>query len=262
MTSPQFIMDIMREQDLRYFTIVDSEYRLQYQQWQPISLEESVSRLKKFIDHCSTNTMFRINLYPTNERLKDGTPKRDGLSYEVMITESLREKDRAVEGMQNQNTPMMGFDQYVDKAYNAGSMGAIDLDRYLTTKDEILRLQLRIQQLEMEKKYIEDKAARDLEALRNEHERKSSKEERIMGIASQFFPMVMGGGQSPMNGFEPEIIEHMTQPSVTPKDKIINSVNKLMTLDPNFVRNIEKLAKLAEEKPMVYKMAVEQLNQF
>ena len=260
MTSPQFIMDIMREQDLRYFTIVDSEYRLQYQQWQPISLEESIARLKKFIDHCSINTMFRINLYSTNERLKDGTPKRDGLSYEVMITESLREKQNISEAQSQ--TPMMGFDQYVDKAYNAGSMGAIDLDRYLTSKDQILQLQLKIQQLEMEKKYIEDKSARDLEALRNEYERKNSKEERIMGIASQFFPMVMGGNQSPMNGLDVEELPTMNKTTETPKDKVVKSINFLMQHDPDFVRNIAKLAELAEKKPMVYKMAVEQLNQF
>lgn len=261
MTSPEFIMEVMREQDLRYFTILDSEYRLQYQQWQPISLEESVARLKRFIDNCSVNSIFRINLYSTNERLKDGSPKRDGLTYEVMITESLRDKQRVTDNPQQ--TPMMGFDQFVDKAYSAGSMGAIDLDRYLTTKDQILQLQLKIQQLEMEKKYIEDKAVRDLETLRNEYERKSSKEEKIMGIASQFFPMIVGGGQSPMNGIvEPQIENNMTNTTETPKDKVIKAINTLMASDPNFVRNIEKLAKLAQEKPMVYKMAVEQLNQF
>lgn len=260
MTSPEFIIDVMREQDLRYFTIVDSEYRLQYQQWQPISLEESITRLKKFIDHCSTNTIFRISLYNTNERLKDGTPKRDGLTYEVMITESLREKQKMAE-IPSQ-TPMMGLDGYVDKAYSAGAMGAIDLDRYLSTKDQILQLQLKIQQLEMEKKYIEDKSARDLENLRNEYERKSSKEERIMGIASQFFPMMVGGNQSPMNGFDTDTDVIMDKKTETPKDKVVKSINFLMQHDPDFVINISKLAELAEKKPMVYKMAVQQLNQF
>ena len=177
-----------------------------------------------------------------------------------MLFRSLREKQNISEAQSQ--TPMMGFDQYVDKAYNAGSMGAIDLDRYLTSKDQILQLQLKIQQLEMEKKYIEDKSARDLEALRNEYERKNSKEERIMGIASQFFPMVMGGNQSPMNGLDVEELPTMNKTTETPKDKVVKSINFLMQHDPDFVRNIAKLAELAEKKPMVYKMAVEQLNQF
>jgi hypothetical protein len=257
MTTPEFVIDVMREQDLRYYLIQDSEYRTMYQQWQPISLEESVARFERFIKNCSTNSIFRINLFGTNERLKDGTPKRDGLTYEVMITESLRDKKQ--EQPQYQQAGMNGFDGYVDKAYNAGSMGAIDLDRYLSSKDEILKLQLRIQQLEMENRYLTDRNTRDLESLRKEYEAKNSKEEKIMGIAGQFFPMIMGGGgQSPMNGIteEPETMEKIS----STKEKVINAVNELMAHDPNFVKNIQALSKLCKESPAIYKIAVEKLN--
>ena len=67
MTTPEFVIDVMREQDLRYYLIQDAEYRTMYQQWQPISLEESVARLERFIKNCSTNSIFRINLFATNE---------------------------------------------------------------------------------------------------------------------------------------------------------------------------------------------------
>jgi hypothetical protein len=256
MTTPEFVIDVMREQDLRYYLIQDAEYRTMYQQWQPISLEEAVARLERFIKNCSTNSIFRINLFATNERLKDGTPKRDGLTYEVMITESLRDKKQ--EQQQFQQAPINGFEGYVDKAYNAGSMGAIDLDRYLSSKDEILKLQLRIQQLEMENRYLTDRNARELESLRKEYEAKNSKEEKIMGIAGQFFPMIMGGMQSPMNGIteEPETMEKIS----TTKEKVINAVNELMAHDPNFVKNIQSLAKLCKENPTIYKIAVEKLN--
>ena len=257
MTTPEFVIDVMREQDLRYYLIQDAEYRTMYQQWQPISLEEAVARLQRFIKNCSTNSIFRINLFATNERLKDGTPKRDGLTYEVMITESLRDKEK--EQPQFQGQPINGFDGYVEKAYSAGSMGAIDLDRYLSSKDEILKLQLRIQQLEMENRYLTDKNARDLESLRKEYDGKNSKEEKIMGIASQLFPMIMGGGQqSPMNGIteEPETMEKIS----TTKEKVIGAVNELMAYDPNFVKNIQSLAKLCKENPTIYKIAVEKLN--
>lgn len=257
MTTPEFVIDVMREQDLRYYLIQDAEYRTMYQQWQPIALQEAISRLERFIKNCSTNSIFRINLFSTNERLKDGTPKRDGLTYEVMITESLRDKKQEPQYQQQQ--PIQGFEGYVDKAYNAGSMGAIDLDRYLTSKDEILKLQLRIQQLEMENRYLSDKNTRDMESLRKEYEAKNSKEEKIMGIAGQFFPMIMGAGtQSPMNGIteEPETMEKIS----TTKEKVITAVNELMAHDPNFVKNIQSLAKLCKESPVIYKLAVEKLN--
>ena len=41
--------------------------------------------------------------------------------------------------------------------------------------------------------------------------------------------------------------------------KLNAAINKLMKLDYNFVANIEKLAELAENKPTLYKMAVNQL---
>jgi len=44
------------------------------------------------------------------------------------------------------------------------------------------------------------------------------------------------------------------------KNKIIESVNKLIKTDPNFPENLAKLAQLAEKKPAIYKSAVDYLN--
>lgn len=47
---------------------------------------------------------------------------------------------------------------------------------------------------------------------------------------------------------------------MTDKEKILAAINKLAKLDPQLGENLTKLAKLAEEKPFIYKQAIQQLN--
>ena len=63
-----------------------------------------------------------------------------------------------------------------------------------------------------------------------------------------------GGGGVNINGIgDAPVMESLTT------TKLNAAINKLMKLDYNFVANIEKLAELAENKPTLYKMAVNQL---
>lgn len=47
---------------------------------------------------------------------------------------------------------------------------------------------------------------------------------------------------------------------MTDKEKILAAINKLSKLDPQLADNLTKLAKLADEKPFIYKQAIQQLN--
>lgn len=271
MVAPSFIIDTMKELDYRYFTILDSNYNIVYQMFQPVSLDESVKRMKKFLENASS-AMYRIHIYPTNEKLKNGEPKSQGFQYEVMLTESLKSDKENTndfdvtaqlnQGMGNPNQ------QYVDSLLTNGNsmMGGVGLDRYLGEKDKIMELQLRIQQLEMEKKYLEEKLERRESELKKDFESQLSTENRIQGIINNVLPTFMNGfQQAPMNGVgatHPDVEQSknnaMNQPN--PKEKVINAVNTLMKLDDKFPENIEKLAKLIQEKPAIYQMAVQYLN--
>ena len=256
MTTPEFVMDTMREMDCKYFTIHDPNYRLMYQSWQNLPIEQVVGRFKKFVDSLSTNTLFRVTIYESNERLKNGEPKHDGMSYEVMKTDSLRD---APQESHSAEQGMGGFDGFVHKAYNAGSMGAIDLDRYLSSKDEILGLKLQIQQLQNEIRYLQDKHNMELQMVRREYEDKLSSDRKIEGVIGAVLPHM--GGMFGMGGNGINGINGVEAPA-SPKEKVLAAINELMKLDPDFVNNITALAELAKSKPMVYKMAVQQLKNF
>jgi hypothetical protein len=271
MVTPSFIIDTMQELDYRYFSVLDSNYNIVYQMFQPVSLDESVKRMKKFLENASS-AMYRIHIYPTNEKLKNGEPKSQGFQYEIMLTESLKDDKNSKSSEFNAGQMgggMNGMGNYVDSLMTNGNsmMGGVGLDRYLGEKDRIMELQLRIQQLEMEKKYLEEKLERRESELKKDFESQMSTENRIQGIINNVLPTFMSGfQQAPMNGVGQtqtnNFIPNMNNAPNTqnPKDKVINAVNKLMQLDDKFPENIDKLAKLCQDKPAIYQMAVQYLN--
>jgi hypothetical protein len=256
MVNPNFIKDTMREMDCRFFQIEDAYGRTMYHQWQNVSLDEAVQRFQRFVDSCALNSSFRVSIYSSNERFKNGEPKETGMSYEVMITEQPK-KENTISGF-NQNNQMnndpMGI---AEKMYNVGSMGAIGLDQYLASKQSEMSLLLEIQNLKNEIRYLQDKHSMEMERMRRDHEDAIASDKKIEGIIGTVLPTLgLGGGGLGLAGVPIGSVQDDS------KRKVIDCVNKLLKVDPNFPTNIEKLCILAENKPTVYQMAVQQLNSF
>jgi hypothetical protein len=267
MVNPVFIIDTMREMDYRYFVILDMQFNTVYQQFQPVSMEEAVKRFERFLKNAGS-AMYRVRIYQNNERKVSGEPKGNFFQYEIMLTESVKgpeEPDTNFPARSNP-TPINGSglpDAMQSVMTQGGMMGGVGLDRYLSEKDRILELMLRIQQLELEKKYLEEKLERRESELRREMEQQNSSETRIQGIINNVLPNLMAGfqGQAPMNGIPQSNSNNMdNKTQETEKNAIVNAVNKLMKIDPDFAKNISALADLAAKKPDVYKMAVNYLN--
>lgn len=268
MVNPKFIIETMKELDYRYWIVTDSNYNKLYEMFQPVSIDDSVKRFEKFIKSAGSG-MYRVFIYNTNQRKNNGDPVKDGFQYETMLTDTLKSDEderNVVMPTPQQPVGFNGIDAMGQIMTQGGIMGGVGLDRYLGEKDRILELQLRIQQLEMEKKYLEEKLERRESELKRDFESKLSSEARIQGIINNVLPTFMngfmGGANAPMNGI-PDT-ETITKPMENTKDtqtqRIISSVNKLIKLDPNFAENIEKLAALREKSPSTYETAVKMLN--
>jgi hypothetical protein len=249
--SLDFIKDTMREQDLRFFVIRDSEYRPQYEQMQPVSMDESLRRFDNFFAN-ARNSIYHVFVYKGNQKKVDGQPKGVPYEYEVMLTDSIKDKE---------SVPINGM-----MGYGSGGQG-VPLDNFLNSKDEIMNLKLQVMRLEMEKGQMKDMYERDIERMKADHEKSMSSESRIQGIVGQIAPMFGFGGANSINGIS-GIMSSMTQEPhqdinnlstntmTTQKEKIIAAVNELIKLDPNFPDNLELLVNLAKNKPAVYKQAV------
>lgn len=260
MINPNFIAETMKDMDLRFFAVEDSYGRMIYQQFQNISLDEAIKRYNKFIDNCATNSTFNVTLYQTNERLRNGRPKDEGMTYEVLIQEKKKEGSdrRPIDGWYG-GRGMGNVDEIAEMTYRAGSMGAIDLDRYLSAQNEITRLNMEVAQLKMDKKYMEDKHQMELDRIRKEYEDKLGSDRKIEGIVGTILPHLGLGGTSEEMGMAGIPMNGVTE-AVSPKEKVLQAVNKLIKLDPSFPDNITKLSQLAETKPAIYQLAVKQLN--
>jgi len=261
MVNPNFIKDTMREMDCRFFQIEDAYGRTMYHQWQNVSLDEAIQRFQRFVDSCALNSSFRVNIYNSSEKFKNGEPKEAGMSYEVMITEAPR-KENPISGFQNQNNNMNGDPMGIaEKMYNVGSMGAIGLDQYLASKQSEMGYMLEIQNLKNEIRYLTDKHGMEMERMRRDHEDAIASDKKIEGIIGTVLPTLGLGGSFGMAGI-PNNSVPIGSVQDDSKRKVIECVNKLLRVDPNFPDNIEKLCNLAENKPTVYQMAVQQLNSF
>jgi hypothetical protein len=256
MVKPQFVIDTMREQDYRFFIVTDSDYRVVYQSTQNIPLEESIKRLQKFYDSAETG-LYRVQISPSNDLRRDGSFKVDGFMYEIMLNKSL---DNQKEEIRNMGMGGMGYDTPQNPF----------LDRYIGSLENTSNLNAQMLLLQKEMEY-----ERRLRDLRDEYEKKmrdleaNSGMSGIMGeIVKELGPQAMKAfstkmNQQPINGIDDT--ETMEQQKVinnmsTQKEKLLEAVNTLIKLDPNFPENLAKLAELAKNKPSVYKMAVEYLK--
>jgi len=257
MTTPEFVISTMKEMDAKYFTIHDTNFRLVYHQWQNVTIDEAIKRFKNFCENAATNSIFNVGVYQSNLRLKNGEPKEEGLSFEIQIPNKIEQvDDRKTIGM-GSPYDITGF---AGDLYQAGTKGAIDLQTYLAAKDEIMKLNMEIQQLKMENRYLTDRTTSEMDRLRREYDEKLSSDKKIEGVIGAVLPHLGLGatnlGLSGINGIGTQVEQEV----MNTKDKVINAVNVLIKNDPNFATNIEKLAKLVVDKPTIYAMAVQQLN--
>lgn len=257
MVNPNFVIEQMKDLDYKYFVVEDMAGNPVTHSWQVLPLDKAVERFKSFLKNCSVGSSFVVYIFKSNERLKNGEPTRTNvpMRYEIFINEPFERP---------QTQGMNGFDGMgnslgiAENMYRAGAMGSIGLDTYISAKDEILMLKLKIQQLEMENRYLQDKHQSDVDRLTKDYEDKLASDKKIEGIIGSVLP-AMGLGGNGIAGFS-QTIKEETMEKETSKDKVIKAINTLLSSDPNFVENITKLAELSKRNPAVYEMAVKQLN--
>lgn len=257
MVKQEFVTNVMQEQDLRYFAVLNPNLEMVYTSFQPLDLATAQKRLQSFFDSAQSGVYY-VKLYSNNKLKADGSPRGDGLTFEIMINPSLKEKEPL--------PPMPGDS-------GMGGMGGSPtnawLDRFLGSKDNLseLRMELIKHQLQAD----HDRKVRELEEAHKKaiEEKENRWEERIMGIASSLAPDLLKsfGGGKPMNGVGEAEPETKTETNNNPnmneeqkKQRILTALNTLVSLDPNFADNLEKLAKLAKSNPAVYRQAVTMLN--
>lgn len=258
MVNPNFVIEQMKDLDYKYFVVEDMAGNPVTHSWQVLPTDRAIERFKSFLKNCSVGSSFVVYIFRTNERLKNGEPTRTNtpMRYEIFINEPYgQENKQGMNGFDGMGNPM----DIATNMYRAGALGSIGLDTYIGAKDEILMLKLKIQQLEMENRYLQDKHQSELDRVTKDYEDKLTSDRKIEGIIGSVLPAIGLGGNG-IAGFNQTTNNQEVMEKETSKDKIIKAVNSLLESDPNFVENITKLAQLSKKNPAVYELAVKQLN--
>lgn len=249
MIAPDFLLDIMKDLDAKYFRVYNMDYGRMYENFQQVSLNEAQKRMEDFFKRAGDGS-YRVVLFKNNALKANGQPKEEGFEYEVVKSASLQDDSPKTQGM-------AGMD------FQGGYMGAVDMPTHLASKDQIMELRLQLLAKDNEIARLQDK----IEDLSRKHETEIANAKNPQELIKQVAPSILGAvqgldlssfgkkPQSPMNGVEETMEQTQSKQAL-----MVQAVNKLIKLDPEFADNICKLAELAERNPSVYKMAVEQLK--
>lgn len=262
MMTPDFLVDVMKDLDLRYFRIFNMDYARMYENFQPVSLQQAQDRMRDFFKRAGDGS-YRVILFKNGKLKANGQPAEEGFEYEVVKSSTL----------QDNNPPAGngGLGGVGGMNFHGGYMGAVDMPTHLASKDQIMELRLQLLSKENEIARLNDRI-NDLERRHLEElEKAKNPQELIKSVAPTIMGAIQGmdlskfTGQAPMNGVAPqEVINNFSTNIMsnvnTAQKTMVESINKLIKIDPNFPINIAKLAELAEKKPEIYKMAVQQLN--
>lgn len=237
----EFIIEVMRELNHKYFVVLTPSYDTIYLCMQDgISMEESVKRLQKFFDSCEAG-MYVVKIFDSNQVKKNGDPVREGLTYEVILQPTLKEP-QPIQGMGQPGMP-----QTIDSGF---------LDKFLGSKDDIaaLRVQFIEQGLRNEKDAAIAQIRREYEDKIRELEKKDGISGILQSLIPEFAPHIMGMATKALQ--RTPIAGVGEDDSNDKKTMILSAIKILTGLDPDFAENITKLAELAQKNPAMYQMGI------
>jgi hypothetical protein len=186
MTNPDYILEFMRENDMRYFIIANSFDRETTRQFNDMGLDEAVRKMKRFFDNNSG--FHRIKLYQSNEILRGGKPKQEPAMFEINISpESYGKKNNPGEG---QNSPIGNLSNYTHPAPSP-SGAIVGVDQYLNIHSINADLKAENEKLKMQLEYMQNNYEKELENLRREMEVKIKEAQDSNQIFSQGLGLLM-----------------------------------------------------------------------
>lgn len=239
-TTIEYLENLMKESgDMIFFTITDSSDNLVYdQQNENLTLPQALDCLKNFFKF--NEGIFNVKL--RNRRIVSGKGFREFGAFTIVNTPEYK-------------TKINGISETPENNYSASFGSSSDIQSLiaqLQKKDE------RIQEL-IHSNFMQLMAERDkltnmqMEMLRKEM---ANPNQAFDAAALQAVTGMFGGGSPAINGLGDPVISNPTDST----QRLNTAIRTLIKIDPNFVSNIEKLAKLATNNKAMYNMAIQQLN--
>lgn len=272
-SSLNFVFQQFETEKFRYFGIYDEDGDLVFSQNDLIDAERALTKLRNFFR--DNQGYFTIRIYNKKLSNTNNLVARDNSTiakYNVEVSAPVL--PQGVSGLSGMGgNSLLPPDDPRSNAPNMfqllGQMSAVEQQMKLMEKDhqhyrEMKELQDRIAKMEEEQG-----KAKGMGAIVDRLGEQFSDPQVLLGLisgVSALFnkkpePVVPMHGIErndimPMNGVDEQVVNNLS----TRREKMVSAVNFLMQHDKDFPENISKLAALAQNKPLIYSMAVQYLN--
>lgn len=184
MTNPEYILEFMRDNDMRFYTISNTFDRETVRKFEDRSLDDAIREMKRFLKN---NTGFhRIYLFQTNEILRGGKPKGNPAIFEVSVQGNEFREDKPEE-----NKPSMGLAGQLTAPSPSPSGAIVGVDQYLNIHQVNSELRTENEKLKMQLEYMKQNHERELEQLRRDMDGKIKEAQDSNQMFSQGLGLIM-----------------------------------------------------------------------
>jgi len=193
MTSPEYVIEFMRDADLRYFIVANGYDKDVLRHFAPTELEESVKILQRFLEK-STGS-YRVKLYNSNELKRDGYPRAYPQTFEVHLTgKKLFEEEE-----EKKPAGMGGFEGLGYSPYQSGEK--ISIEQYVAALNENADLKRQVATLELRIEFLKEQVDRDKEMMKSEFEREKARMKEDGSMQKMAMEYLTNGGVDWKNVF-------------------------------------------------------------
>ena len=184
MTNPEYILEFMRDNDMRFYTISNTFDRETVRKFEDRSLDDAIREMKRFLKN---NTGFhRIYLFQTNEILRGGKPKGNPAIFEVSVQGNEFREDKPEET----KTPI-GLTGQMNAPSPSPSGAIVGVDQYLNIHQINADLKTENEKLKMQLDYMKQNHERELEQLRRDMDSKIKEAQDSNQMFSQGLGLIM-----------------------------------------------------------------------
>jgi hypothetical protein len=272
-SSLNFVFQQFETEKFRYFGIYDEDGDLVFSQNELVDADKALTKLRNFFR--DNQGYFTIRIYNKKLSNTNNLVARDNSTiakYNVEVSAPVL--PQGVSGLSGMGgNSLLPPDDPRSNAPNMfqllGQMSAVEQQMKLMEKDhqhyrEMKELQDRIAKMEEEQGKSKGMGA-IVDRLGEQFSDPQVLLGLISGVSALFNkkpePVVPMHGIErndimPMNGVDEQVVNNLS----TRREKMVSAVNFLMQHDKDFPENISKLATLAQNKPLIYSMAVQYLN--
>jgi hypothetical protein len=184
MTNPEYILEFMRDNDMRFYTISNTFDRETVRKFEDRSLDDAIREMKRFLKN---NTGFhRIYLFQTNEILRGGKPKGNPAIFEVSVQGNEFREDKPEET----KTPV-GLTGQMNAPSPSPSGAIVGVDQYLNIHQINADLKTENEKLKMQLDYMKQNHERELEQFRRDMDSKIKEAQDSNQMFSQGLGFIM-----------------------------------------------------------------------